>query len=105
VSVRPPRDELAEQTPVGDIYLRRLMRAQLTLSVVSLIAFGGLLGSLPLALYLAPSLLDVDVLGMPLGLLLLGPPVFALLLGIGWLYARRADALDDAFGALVREDR
>jgi len=104
VSVRPPRDELADQTSVGGIYLRRLVRAQLTLSMLSLIAFGGLLGALPLLLYLAPGLIDVYVLGVPLPLVLLGPPVFALFLAVGWLYARRADALDDAFRDLVRED-
>jgi len=101
---RSPRDELADETTVGGIYLRRLVRAQLTLSLLSLVAFGGLLGALVLGLYLAPSLGDVDVLGIPLTYVLLGPPVFLLFLGVGWLYARRADALDDAFRDLARED-
>ncbi len=102
--VRPPRDELADQTQVGGIYLRRLVRAQLTLSLLSLVAFGGLLGALPIALYVVPSLSATQVLGVPWALVLLGPPVFLLFLGVGWIYARRADALDDAFGDLVRED-
>lgn len=103
--VRPPRDELAEQTPVGEIYLRRLVRAQLTLSLVSLVAFGGLLGALPLALYLVPSLSSTFVLGVPWALVLLGPPIFLVLFAVGWLYARRADALDEAFRDLVHDDR
>ncbi|PTL58649.1 hypothetical protein [Paraconexibacter algicola] len=103
--VRSPRDELVDQTPVGGIYLRRLVRAQLTLSLVSLVAFGGLLGALPIALYVVPSLSSAAVLGVPWAIVLLGPPVFLVLLGVGWLYARRADALDEAFRDLVHDDR
>jgi len=94
VSARPtPRDELAEATPHGRLYLRRLIRRQLGLSVLALVAFGGFLGSLPLALYLLPGLQNVDVLGVPLPV-----PIFV---AFGWLYARRAAALEEAFRELV----
>lgn len=98
---RTPRDELAEGTPHGRVYLRRLMRAQLTLSLLALAAFGGLVGSLPLLFLLAPSLQDVDVLGVPLPIAVLAVPLFPLFVAIGWIYQRRADALDDAFRDLV----
>ena len=68
VSGRTPRDELRDTTEHGGLYLRRLMRAQLGLSLLTVIAFGGLVGSLPLALYLLPGLQDVEVLGLPLPL-------------------------------------
>ncbi len=100
---RTPRDELAEATPHGQVYLRRLIRAQLTLSFLALGAFGGLIGSLPLLLVLAPELQDVGLLGVPLPIVLLVFPIFPLIVLIGWLYQRRADALDDAFRELVEE--
>jgi hypothetical protein len=98
---RTPRDELADRTPHGQVYLRRLIRAQLTLSLLALAAFGGLVGSLPLLLVLVPGLADVDVFGVPLPLLVLAIPLFPLITGIGILYQRRADAIDDAFRDVV----
>jgi hypothetical protein len=101
---RTPRDELAEATAHGGLYLRRLIRSQLALSVVGLVAFGGFLGSLPLALYLVPGLEDVFVWGVPLPLLLIVLPPFPVFVAFGWLYARRAQALEQAFRDLVEPD-
>ena len=98
---RTPRDELADATAHGGLYLRRLIRSQLGLSVLALVAFGGFLGSLPLALYLLPGLQDVDVLGVPLPLLLIVLPPFPVFVAFGWRYARRAQALEQAFRELV----
>jgi hypothetical protein len=69
--------------------------------VLTLIAFGGLVGSLPLALYLVPGLQEVRPLGIPLPLWLITVPPFPLLVAIGWLYTRRAAALEEAFRELV----
>jgi O-antigen/teichoic acid export membrane protein len=104
VSPRAPREELAEATPHGDVYLARLIRAQLRLSLLALGAFGGLVGSLPLLFLLWPSLQDVDVLGVPLPLLVLVIPLFPLIVVIGLLYQRRADALDEAFRDVVTHE-
>jgi hypothetical protein len=98
---RTPRDELADATAHGGLYLRRLVRAQLTLSLLALVAFAGILGSLPLLLYLAPGLRTVSVGGVPLPIVLVAVPLFPLFVGLGWLYQRRADALDDAFRDVV----
>lgn len=102
--VRPPREELAEQTAHGDVYLRRLVRAQLTLSFLGLAAFGGLVGSLPLLFLLLPAAQNVDVIGVPLPLFVLAVPLFPLITLIGLLYQRRADAIDDAFRDAVSGD-
>lgn len=99
--LRSPREEIAEATAHGQVYVRRLRRAQLTLSLLALVAFGGLFGVLPLALYLLPHLHRVTLLGIPLPLWLLIVPMLPLFVGIGWLYSRRADALDEAFRDLV----
>jgi hypothetical protein len=104
VSPRAPREELAEATPHGDVYLARLIRAQLRLSLLGLGAFGGLVGSLPLLFLLWPSLQDVDLFGVPLPLMILVVPLFPLIVVIGLLYQRRADALDEAFRDVVSHE-
>jgi hypothetical protein len=101
VRVRPPREELADGSALGAVYLRRLIRAQLSLSLLTLVTFGALLGGLPLMLLLLPGVADVDVLGVPLSLLLVGVPMFPFLVALGWLYQHRADALDVSFGELA----
>jgi hypothetical protein len=101
---RSTRDELAEATPYGVVYLRRLVRLQLTLAVVALVVFAGILGALPLALRVLPGLSTPGRLGLPLWLLFLGPPPFAIFVAIGVLYRRRADALDAEFRDLVHAD-
>jgi hypothetical protein len=99
--VRPPRDELADATALGAVYLRRLIRAQLSLSLLTLVTFGALLGGLPLMLLLLPGVADVEVLGLPLTLVVVGVPTFPFLVALGWLYQHRADALDASFGELA----
>jgi putative solute:sodium symporter small subunit len=98
---RSPRDELAEATAHGGLYLRRLIRAQLGLSAVALVAFGGIVGALPLALLLLPWLQDVTVLGVPLPIFVIAWPPFALFIAIAVLYVRRAAALEESFRDLV----
>ena len=95
------RDELAEATAHGGLYLRRLIRAQLGLSTVALVTFGGIIGALPLALLLLPGLQDVFVLGIPLPVVIVSWPPFPVFVVFGWLYARRAHALEQAFRELV----
>lgn len=103
-SRRTPRDELAEDTAYGALYLRRLRRAQLGTSMLGLIAFGGLVGSLVLLLALAPGLARLEVVGIPLPVLLVAVPAFPVFVAIGIVYERRADALDDSFRRLVRDE-
>jgi putative solute:sodium symporter small subunit len=99
--LRTPREELAESTAHGLVYLRRLRRAQLQLSLLGLTAFGAVFGVLPLALFLLPRLQRVHLLGVPITLWILVVPLLPLFLAIGWVYARRADALDEQFREVV----
>ena len=98
---RTPRDELAEATAHGGLYLRRLIRSQLGLSTVALVTFGGIIGALPLALLLLPGLQDVYVLGFPLSIVLIAWPPFPLFVTIAVIYERRAQALEESFRDLV----
>ena len=98
---RTPRDELAEATEHGGLYLRRLIRSQLGLSMVALVTFGGIIGSLPLALLLLPGLQDVSLFGIPLPIVIIAWPPFPLFIAIAVLYTRRATALEESFRDLV----
>jgi hypothetical protein len=102
---RTPRDELADATEHGGLYLRRLVRAQLSLSMLALVAFGGLVGALPLALYLLPGLQHVTLLGVPLAIVVVIWPPFPLFVAIAYVYTHRAAALEDAFRELVEPPR
>ncbi len=99
--LRTPREELADATAHGQVYMRRLQRAQFGLSMLALVAFGAVFGVLPMALYLLPHLNRILVFGIPLSLWILVVPMLPVFLAIGWLYARRADALDESFRDLV----
>jgi hypothetical protein len=103
-SRRTPRDELAEETEYGILYLRRLRHAQLSLSLLGLVTFGGLVGSLPLLLALVPGLGRIYVLGIPLAVILPAVAAFPLFVAIGLVYEHRADALDESFRDLVRDE-
>ena len=105
MSARTPRDELADATEHGGLYLRRLLRAQLGLSVLALLAFGGLVGGLPLALFLLPGLQRATLLGIPVPIVAVLWPPFPLFVAIAVLYTRRAEALEDAFRDLVEPPR
>lgn len=99
--VRSPREELAEGTGHGHVYLRGLQRTHLMLSLLALVAFGAIFGVLPIALYLLPAFDRVRLLGAPLGLWIVVVPMLPAFVVIGWIYARRADAVDEAFRELV----
>jgi putative solute:sodium symporter small subunit len=99
---RTPRDELAEATAHGALYLRRLRQRQLALSLLALTAFGAIVGVLPLAIDILPQLRHVYLLGIPVAIWLLVVPLPPVFLILGALYARRADALDESFRELVR---
>jgi putative solute:sodium symporter small subunit len=81
--------------------MRRLQHEQLRLSLLALVAFGAIFGILPLALYLLPVLHRIELFGIPLEIWILVVPMLPVFVSIGWLYARRADALDEAFKDLV----
>ncbi|MBV9604495.1 MAG: hypothetical protein JO027_05290 [Solirubrobacterales bacterium] len=98
---RTPRDELAEETAHGELYLTQLRRAQLELSLLGLVAFGGLVGSLPLLFVLIPGLERIHVVGVPLAALLVAGPLFPMFVVIGMIYKRRADALEESFRDVI----
>jgi hypothetical protein len=81
---RPAAREIDEQTRLGEVYMRSLLRSQLRLALSVLAATAVLLGGLPLLFVLVPPVAQAHVLGVPLPWLLLGGLSYPLL----WLAAR-----------------
>lgn len=95
--------DLQEQTELGGVLLRSLMRAQLTLSLGVLVLFGSFVAALPLVFALAPRFADHDVLGLPLPLALLGIAIYPVVVLTGHVYVRRAERNEREFEELVRQ--
>ena len=102
---RRRRDELADQTELGDVLIRELIRAQLGLALRVLAVFVTLLGSLPLLFALFPAAGRIEVGGLPAPWFLLGLAAFPLLVLLGLVYARQAERNEREFADLVEEGR
>lgn len=104
-SGRPRRmsvgSEIDAQTPVGEVYMRSLMRSQLRLALGVTALLGAGVGSLPALFAVLPSLRHHHLLGVPVPWLLLGFVVYPCLLALGWLYVRQAERNEQAFTDLV----
>jgi hypothetical protein len=98
---RSARQEIDEDSGVGEVYIRSLVRTQLRSAVAVAVALLVGVGSLPLVFALLPAAADARVGPVPLPWLLLGVGVYPLLLLVGWLYVRRAEAAEADFATLV----
>lgn len=103
LAARPRAREIDAGTRVGAIYMRSLLREQLRLALRILALLAVSVGSLPLVFHVAPRLADVRLLGVPLAWLLLGVLVYPLLILLGWLYVRQAEANERDFADLMDE--
>jgi hypothetical protein len=93
--------DLDEQTLVGEVYLRSLMRVQLRLAMsvcLSVLLIGG---GLPLLFSLWPATRSYRVAGLELPWLTLGVLVYPALLAGGWAYVQAAERNERKFTALV----
>lgn len=96
------RRELHEHTPVGELYVRELMRGQLRLGLGVVVVLALITGGLPIAL--ATGLDGVRVLGVPLAWPLLCGVVPLVLIGLTWQYVRRAERRERDFAALFADE-
>jgi hypothetical protein len=101
----PPAGDLDEDTRLGGVYFRSLLREQLWLAlrIVALLALS--VGSLPLVFQVVPGLSEVGVFGIPLPWLLLGVVVYPVLGLLGWRYVLRAERNERDYADLVLELR
>ena len=94
-------DDLREQTDVGAVFLGALMRRQLRLSLGVACVFLVVLGLQPVLPSMWPDYVDASVGGIPVPWLVLGGASYPLLVALGALYVRRAEAIDDDFTDLL----
>jgi hypothetical protein len=97
----PRRRHIDAETRLGEIYLSSLLREQLRLAGLSLLALGVGVAGLPLLFWLVPGLAEVRLWGLPLPWLLLGVAVYPYLVLIGWRYIRAAERNEEDFADLV----
>jgi hypothetical protein len=95
--------DIDEQTELGLVLVRSLVRAQLTLALRLAAVFGCVLGGLPLLFAVAPAVRDARVLGIDLPWLLLGVLVFPLFVAGGWLYVRMSERNERDFVEIVED--
>lgn len=106
-AARPGRRDAAvrdvyEQTPLGEVYVRALMRNQLRLGLLVCAAVCLPLAALPLLLGHIPVPHRARPWGTALPWLVLGLPVYALLVAAGACYVRRAERNERDFDEHVR---
>ncbi|MFF0724236.1 hypothetical protein [Streptomyces sp. NPDC004134] len=94
-------DDLGRQTPLGDVYLRSLMRTQLRLAAFVVGALAVVLGALPVLLATVPSVRDSTLAGVPVPWLVIGVAVHPVILALAWVYQRQARKNEAEFADLV----
>ena len=95
------RREIEEQTEVGEVLVRGLIRTQLVLALRVSVLVVLLFGVQPLLYAFAPDLARVEVLGLRLPWLLLGVLAYPVVVGVAWTYVRAAERNEQDFSDLV----
>jgi membrane protein implicated in regulation of membrane protease activity len=98
---RSAADEIDQQTRVGMVYLRALMRTQLRLGLATVALVVVPLAALPLLFGLVPGVAALRLGPLPLWWLLLGFLAYPAMLAVGWWYVRQAERNEGQFTDLV----
>lgn len=98
---RPITAEIDDQTRIGKVYLRALVRTQLLLGLSTVALVVVPLVAMPLVFGAWPSVRELRVGPMPLWWFLLGIVAYPAMLGVGWWYVRQADRNEAQFTDLV----
>lgn len=99
---RPVVREINEQTQLGEVYMRALIRSQLRLAILICGSLAVLLGGVALLLAGEPRLADVHLLGIPAPWLILGVLAYPALILLATFTVHQAERNESAFAALVR---
>ena len=88
---RPPESrEAAQDSEVGQVFVRSLIRSQLRLALVVAAGFLLILAAFPLVLMVVPGLAGTGIDGIPFDWLLLGVGIYPVIGLSAWLYVRSA---------------
>jgi len=93
--------DIDEQTLVGEVYMRSLLRSQLRNAAVVLAFILVCLASLPAIFAALPATAHFRLLGLPLPWLVLGVMVYPVLLAASAWYVRAAERTERDFADLV----
>jgi hypothetical protein len=113
VKVTAPRSEAkpvmdsrvaAEESDVGQVFVRSLIRSQLRLSLVVAAGLPLNLRAFPHQQRLVPGLAEATIAGIPFGWLLLGAGIYPVIGLSAWLYIRSASRNEARYRDLA-EDR
>ncbi|GII92357.1 hypothetical protein [Sinosporangium siamense] len=107
-AARPPRypatREIDEQTGLGEVYMRSLVRAQLRLALFVCTVLGCVVLGLPLIFVLLPGFSQVAVLGVPLPWVVLAGLIYPAFVGGAVLYVRQAERNEARFAELLERE-
>ncbi|NKX49068.1 hypothetical protein HER39_00395 [Arthrobacter deserti] len=95
--------ELDEQSEVGELFIRSLIRSQLRLALVVAAGFGAIVLGVLLLVLLLPGSYAVALWTVPLPWLLLGLGIYPVLLVCAGLYNRAAARNERKFRELISE--
>lgn len=93
--------ELEDQTSVGEVLVKQLVRVQLMLSIRLMALTVVVLGSIPVAFLVLPTLGSTSVLGLRLPWLLLGLAIYPFFVAVAWSYNRGAERNEQDFAEMV----
>ncbi|WP_287932581.1 hypothetical protein [Arthrobacter sp.] len=93
--------EVAEQSAVGEVMVRSLIRSQLRLALVVSAGFVAALLICWMAVRWVPAFADWRILGIPAAWLMLGAGVYPIIGACAWLYVRAATRNEDRYRDLV----
>jgi len=101
VPARLVTSDIDEQTPLGELYMATLMRAQWRLSVSVLTSAAVMIGGLPLLFLFLPATQTLNIGPIPLPWLILGVLIYPAVWLAGRYYVRQSENIEREFTELV----
>ena len=101
VPARLVTSDIDEQTPLGELYMATLMRAQWRLSVSVLASAAVMIGGLPLLFLFLPATQTLNIGPIPLPWLILGVLIYPAVWLAGRYYVRQSENIEREFTELV----
>lgn len=98
---RSVRREIDEQTGIGEVYMRSLLKTQLRQGLTAIAILVLVLGVLPLVFATQPQLATVRLVTVPLPWLLIAVGIYPFLLAVAWWLQRSADRAERDFADIV----
>jgi hypothetical protein len=96
--------EIEEQTPVGEVLVRGLIRTQLALALRLSLLVATLFGVQPVLFAVAPGVARTSIGGIPVPWLLLGVLAYPAVFAIAWAYVRAAERNERHFADQVSRE-